>query len=189
MATTIFVPGLKEALHALRKVDPELYRELRTNLNDVTAPMRMGIQNNLPKLQDFGWKKGEGFNHDGRTGWDKNRVKIKTVLKTQPKRRGPYVRVGTVSIRVQSAAIEILDMAGKRNKFKSGVSRPYAKGGVIMTHTLNGQGEKLVGFLNNFGQASRFVWPAAEKYLPTVNVEVDKILQRVIMDASKRLAA
>jgi hypothetical protein len=45
----------------------------------------------------------------------------------------------------------------------------------------------MIGALNLIGKASRFVWPAADKYRDTVSVEVEKVLQDAINKGTEEL--
>lgn len=181
MAVSMEVPGLKEALTTLKKTDAEIYKSMVTNLDTVTASMRQGIQNNIPSIAPL-----SGFVHKGRTKWPTGKVNVKTNIRRGRSRRGGKEAV--IRIIVKNAAVEIADMAGAKNDFGYGkLTRDYKYKGGTRRHTVNGQGAAMTGALNLIGKASRFVWPAADRYRDTVSVEVEKVLQDAINKGTEEL--
>ena len=181
MAVSKEVPGLKQALATLKKTDAEIYKSMVTNLDTVTAPMRQAIQNNIPSVAPL-----SGFIHRGRTKWPSGKVRVTTNIRRGRSRRGGKEAV--IRIMVKQAAVEIADMAGRKNYVRYGEqTRAYKRKGTNMTHTINGQGATLISKLNLIGKASRFVWPAAEKYRENVVVEVDKVIQGAIKAGADEL--
>ena len=181
MAVSIEIPGLKEALATLKKTDAEIYKSMVTNLDTATAPMRQAIQNNIPSIAPL-----SGFVHKGRTKWPSGKVSVKTNIRRGRSRRGGKEAV--IRIIVKNAAVEIADMAGRRNEVRYGeLTREYKHKGKPRRHTINGQGEYLISALNLIGKASRFVWPAADQYRDSVVVEVDKVIQEAIKKGTEEL--
>jgi hypothetical protein len=175
------VPGLREALVTLKKLDATIYQSMVTNLDTVTAPMRQAIQNNIPSIAPL-----SGFVHKGRTKWPNGKVSVRTNVRRRKSRRGGKEAV--IRIIVKNAAVEIADMAGAKNDIAYGkLTRDYKYKGGTRRHTVNGQGASMIGALNLIGKASRFVWPAANRYRDTVSVEVEKVLQDSINKATEEL--
>jgi len=181
VAVSIEVQGLKQALATLKKTDAEIYKSMLTSLDTVTTTMRQAIQSNIPSIAPL-----SGFVHRGRTKWPTAKVAVKTNIKRGRSRRGGKEAI--VRIIVKNAAVEIADMAGAKNAVKHNVqTRAYKRGGTNMTHTINGQGATLINELNKIGKASRFVWPAADRYRDRVVVEVDKVIQSAIRAGAEEL--
>jgi hypothetical protein len=175
------VPGLREALVTLKKLDATIYQSMVTNLDTVTAPMRQAIQSNIPSIAPL-----SGFVHKGRTKWPNGKVSVRTNVKRRKSRRGGQQAV--IRIIVKNAAVEIADMAGIKNDVTYGKqTRDYKYKGGIRRHTVNGQGASMISALNSIGKASRFVWPAANRYKDTVSVEVNKVVQTAIIKGSEEL--
>lgn len=188
MAVDVEVKGIREALNTLARFDKELVKELRQDLAKVSAPLTQRIRDAIPSSAPT-----IGFNHNGRTGWPKKQVQIRTNLNTSVGRRRLFS--STVRIIITNAGVQIADFAGNRNKIKtSGNTRAYAKGGVIMTHKINNQGKFLIEALNQTGigrlggkYRSRYVWPTVDKYKDTITIEIDKTVQEAIIRGNERL--
>lgn len=188
MASEFEVRGVREALNTLSKFDKELVQELRRDLAKVSAPLTQRIRDAIPSSAPI-----IGFNHNGRTGWPKKQIQIKTKLNTSTGRRRLFS--STVRIVITNAGVQIADFAGSRNKVNtSGETRAYAKGGVIMRHRLNNQGKFMIEALSQTGigklgnkYRSRYVWPTVDKYKDTITIEIDKTVQDAIIRGNERL--
>jgi hypothetical protein len=177
------VTGIREALNTLAKFDKELTKELRLDLAKVAQPLTSAILARIPTHPPI-----RGFDHKGRTSWPTKPVKVRTKLNTSTSFR--QMRTSTVKIIISNGGVEIADMAGKRNDIKySGMTRAYAKGSVIMSHRINGQGKSMIQALSStgVGRASRYVYPAVDKYRDTITMEIDKTVQQAIKIGSERL--
>jgi hypothetical protein len=177
------IKGIREALNTLAKFDKELVKELRLDLARVAQPLSSAILARIPSHPPI-----RGFDHNGRTAWPKKPVKIRTKLNTSTSFR--QMRTSTVKIIVSNGGVEIADMAGKRNDIKtSGMTRAYARGSVIMHHRLNGQGRGMINALSQtgVGKASRYVYPAVDKYKDTITIEIDKTVQQAIIRGNERM--
>lgn len=180
----IDVIGIRESILALNKVDKQIVKDLRLDLQQITAPLINQIRGFLPTSAPI-----RGFDHNGRTAWPKKPISIKTQLNSGISRRG--LRRSTVRIVISNAGVEIADMAGRRNKIGKGYSRAYVKSGgkSIMRHRLNGQGRYMIQALNftGYGKASRYVWPTVEKYKGTITMEIEKTIAEAIINGNREL--
>lgn len=177
------VVGIREAIITLNKLDKKIVKDLRMDLAIAARPMVAAIRSNIPTSAPI-----RGFAHNGRTAWPKTAPKISTQLSTGRNRRG--LQRSTVRIIMKNAGVEIADMAGRANKVKSsGMSRAYVRGGVIMRHRLNNQGRYMIDALSQtgYGRASRYVYPAVEKYMPTVQANVEKTIMSAIIEGNQEL--
>jgi hypothetical protein len=177
------VLGINQSIAVLNRLDRELIKELRKDLALAASPLVNAIKSNIPTYAPI-----RGFNHNGRTGWPKKPIKLQVRLTTSRSKRRQ--RTETVKIILNNAGVQIADMAGKRNSVKrSGSSRAYAKGNVIMRHKLNGQGEKMIEALSQTGRgrASRYVYPAVDKYAERIRMQIDRTVESAIIRGSQEL--
>jgi hypothetical protein len=129
-----------------------------------------------------------GFDHNGRTSWNKPvRVTGQVSYKSRAGRNS------LVSIKTSSAAVQIADMAGKRGNFNvgregssRGFSAEYTIRGRRRRHRLNGQGEAMVGQLG--GTPSRYVWPAVEQFRPLLTTKIKNIINSYAAKTNIRLS-
>jgi hypothetical protein len=142
------VIGAEQMLRDLKKVEPELYKEVRSQIVNELKPLYAKIKSNIPRISPL-----SGFNHEGRTGWGQPvRVVGKINLRKRPG------QTSLVSIRTQNTAVQIQDMAGRK-------SNGNTKSGEAMIRNLP-------------GAASRYVYPAVERYVPTLNNDIIKIIEK-----------
>lgn len=177
------VLGINESIAILNKYQKDVIKDLRKDLVQVATPLTNAIRANIPDSAPI-----RGFNHNGRTAWPKRPVKLQVKLLTTRSRRRQQTE--TVKIIMTNAGVQIADMAGKRNAIKrSGYTRAYAKGNVIMRHRLNGQGKYMIDALSQtgYGRASRYIWPAVEKFEDRITMEIDKTIEKSIILGNQKL--
>jgi hypothetical protein len=177
------VLGINQSIAVLNQLDRELVKELRKDLALAASPLVNAIKANIPTSAPI-----RGFAHNGRTAWPQRPVKLQVKLLTSRSKRRQ--RTETVKIIMTNAGVEIADMAGKKNAVqRSGTTRAYAKGNVIMRHRLNGQGKFMIEALNQTGRgkASRYIYPAVDKYEQRIRMEIDKTIESAIIRGSEEL--
>lgn len=165
------VSGLKEALKTINSLDKKVRRQLTKDFENAASPMLQEMKSAIPTAPPL-----SGFANKSRTQWRKNESKnIKLKLDTRRARNrnlakgAQYESVGTVKIRTMSPALAILDMAGK-NGSKS-------DRGAAMVDGLTGR----------FGNASRFMWPAAERKWQEVEMNLVPVIQKVQSEMTRLL--
>jgi hypothetical protein len=142
------IVGVNEMIKELKKIEPELYRQLRKDLIQDVKPLYQVIKNRIPIEAPL-----SGMNNNGRLGWGKPvRVTAKINLR---KRRG---FTSLLSVKTMNAAVEMVDMAGSSSSGKT------ASGKAMIS--------------NLPGRPSRYVWKAAERYLPQIIESANKTLER-----------
>lgn len=147
------VIGVVELIAELKDTEPEMIKVLRKEIVTEIKPLYKIIKSNLESSKPF----LSGFDHDGRTGLRRNPIRV--TGKAVRTRRGK--KTSLVSIRTVSGAVEIADMAGRKNE-------PNTR-----------QGEALIAQLTErFGAASRFIYPSIENELPRVRASILKILEK-----------
>lgn len=140
------IAGVQEVLSELRTMEPDLYKQARKDMISTVRPMTEAIKGHI-RGEVIG-NLPSGFNR-GRLGQSLRSVRVNARISAR-KRKG----ISTLaSVRTTSAAIEIADMAGRKNPSGRSAS-----------------GAALIEFLNfRFGKRpSRFIWPVAEEYIPEI---------------------
>lgn len=183
------VLGINEVIRELQSVEPQSVREIRSDLRVAAEPLATSIKDYIPNAPPM-----SGFMHRGRTSWSPQNIKVN--VKTNFSRRAAKNEHSIVSIwvggkkgTIGAAGLQIADMAGKRNRVRSGgETREYAYRGTTRTHRLNNQGRKLIEQLNGtFSSPSRFVWRAANLQLPKVQESVLKSLDTVYKKVNQNM--
>lgn len=153
--------GLAATLKSLRRVDPELRRQTVREMKAAAKPMQSTARALFPQTAPLsGWGNWRG-------GYDVGRVRtgVKVTFKgTQVKSKDV---IPLLTLRQVTAAGVIYDMSG-RAKGK-GRGSENKKRGRIMIEKLN----------DDFGKASRAMWPAAEKHLPGVRRAVQQATDKM----------
>ena len=181
--------GVEQTIAELKMLDENLVKGLRKDLRNSVKPIAKSIKAYIPSQPPL-----SGMQHNGRTAWNSSGVQIS--VRTSFTKRTMQNEKSIVSIRVGgkkdakgAAALEIADMAGRKNSTNRGRTRSYAYKGGTRTHTLNGQGRAMIDYLNGRrGPASRFVWRAALLQLPAVNAAVLVSLEEASAKINRRLA-
>lgn len=158
------IVGVQETLNELRTTEPELYKQARKDMISTIRPMTEAIKGHI-RGEVIG-NLPSGFNR-GRLGQSLRSVRVNARISAR-KRKGLST---LASVRTTSAAIEIADMAGRKNP--SGRSP---------------SGAALIEFLNfRFKRPSRFIWPVAEEYIDEVTVGLKRSIAKYSADANQRL--
>jgi hypothetical protein len=161
---TIIV-GVQEVLAELKQMEPELYKQARKDMITTIKPMTEAIKGKIrgEVIGDL----PSGFSR-GRLGPSLRSIRVNARVSAR-KRKGLS---SLASIRTTSAAIEIADMAGRKNPTGNQAS-----------------GAALIKFLNmRFGKrASRFIWPTAEEYIGEVTEGLKRSVLKYAAMTNKRL--
>lgn len=180
--------GVKETIKLMRKVEPEMLKDMRKGIRQITQPAVSAIKSNSPKVAPL-----SGMANNGRTGYTKPKVTIQVT----PSARSSFGR-STANLASISATgsgkqygFDIADMAGKANN--PGLYRQTRKfvdprTGDIVRRKINGQGVNLIQKLNSRGgPASRYVYRSIEDKLPAIRREVANVIERTMDDFTRRL--
>jgi hypothetical protein len=93
------------------------------------------------------------MNNNGRLGWGKA---VRVTAKINMRKRRGYTSL--LSVKTSNAAVEMVDMAGIASSGKTASGRAMIQ--------------------NLPGKPSRYVWKAAERYLPQIIESANKTLER-----------
>jgi hypothetical protein len=182
------VYGVDQTIATLRLVEGTFVTAARKDLKNAAEPVAANIMSWIPDAPPL-----SGMKHNGRTGWD--RSSIKATVRTNFSKRAAKNEHSIISIWVGgkkgtkgAAALQIADMAGKRNETSRGETREYQRRGRTQKHALNGQGRALINNLGSrYASPSRFVWRGAMSQLPKVTADVLVILEKVSATVNAKL--
>jgi hypothetical protein len=180
--------GVKETIREMRKVEPEMLKDMRKSIRQISQPAVSAIKSNSPKVAPL-----SGMAHNGRTGYTRPKVSIQVT----PGARSGFGKTtaNLVAIKAEGTGkqygFEIADMAGRAgNDGKYTQTRKFVdpRTGNIVRRRINGQGTNMIRVLNSrYGPASRFVYKNLEDKLPAIRREVANVIERTMDDFTRRL--
>tara|TARA_R110002126_G_scaffold42032_2_gene121905 strand:+ start:218 stop:727 length:510 start_codon:yes stop_codon:yes gene_type:complete len=165
MAKTPEIEGVKEAVRALRKIDPAMRKTFNTNVKAVVAPMTNAMQSNYDDAR---------FPSGTKRKWGTQAVGAKArkinPLTAASARRGVRVKIDTnrksgaaFTVMQTNPGAAIFDMAGN--------GTPLGR-----------------AFTAKFGRSSsRVMWPNAEVHLDDVRENLVELIQEIEQDINREL--
>jgi hypothetical protein len=180
--------GVKETIKEMRKLEPEMLKDMRKSIRQISQPAVLAIKSNSPKVAPL-----SGMAHNGRSGYTTPKVSIQVT----PSARSAFgsTTATLVAIKAEGSGkqygFEISDMAGRANndgKYTQTRKFVDSRTGDVVRRRINGQGTNMIRVLNaRYGPASRFVYKNLEDKLPALRAEVAKVIGRTMDDFSRRL--
>lgn len=166
----------------LRKVDPKLLKEFRSEATNIARPVENKIKAGIrpvPPITGMYPKTAPG-----RTTWgafiprDKTKIKADTRIRKQGK--------SIVSVWAYSPAVAIADQARVGGRGDGKLTREYKYSPSptgTRRHRVNGQGKGMVKALEKSHfvarrSPSRIVWPAGEKAVPAVQAKMMDLIEK-----------
>ena len=215
----MYITDYEELIRELNRIQPELVKQLRKDYRQIAKPVQAAVKSAIPEdppTSGVHKKKPQrttsGFRPvaiPGRLSWGANSqnkmrkarsVGIQTFSGMRARRNMKYNRMtaGAIArLKVDSAATVVADLAGSSKKYvnSKSVTREYnysrsATGKRI--HRIQGQGQSMIEALNrknNSSTRSRFVYPAAEKSIPSILPKMNSSLQRAYDIVNGRMTA
>lgn len=157
VSTRTEIVGAKEAIKALRKIDPELRKQFNRDAKAIVAPIIDDAKNNYPQSLLSGMQRRWTQRGNQKFPYDAAKARKGLKFKVDTSRRGG----STIRVQQMDPAASIIEFAGKK--------------------TAN----RLASGLDKFARPARFMWPAAEKQLPRVTAEMEKAVLDVVRRANK----
>jgi mRNA-degrading endonuclease RelE of RelBE toxin-antitoxin system len=152
------IVGAKEAIKALRKIDPELRKQFNRDAKQIVQPIIDDAKNRYPQQLLSGMTRKWTQRGNQKFPYDVRKAQRGLKFKADTSRRaGSVIRVTQTD-----PAAAIIEFAGKN------------------PNPLGTQ-------LDAFGRASRFLWPAAERQLPKVQAEMEKAVLDAVRKVAKEL--
>jgi len=178
VANGLTVSDARELQKRLKAIDPMLRKQLVRDVKTIGKPVQVAIKNNLSTFTPL-----SGMRSNGRMGFNQGKPFNSTTLSFRTRSSRNNAVTSLVSVRTNSPLTSVVDMAGKSGRFigkgakaTPGHARSYERNGRTIRAKQNGQGQGLIRQLGK--QASRLVWPAAEKSLPAVEHAINQVLIR-----------
>lgn len=181
--------GVKETIKLMRKFEPEMLKDLRKSIRQISQPAVLAIKSGSPKVAPL-----SGMAHNGRTAYSTPKV---TVNITSAQRSYGLGSTTSNLVAIQATGsgkvygFDIADMAGRANnagKYQQTRKFVDPRTGNIVRRKINGQGQNLINVLNSRGgPASRYVYKNIEDKLPAIRAEVSRTLDRTIGEFNRKL--
>ena len=164
VSQSVEVYGIRETLAEIRKVDQDLFFAIRAHMKRTGDLLGNRVINSSPMLGPT-----RGFrNHRGRTAWKPGT--FKTEVSGRNARRGVTGATPLLSVKFGGAALNIADMAGKKNQVRKPVTDFYDWRGTRRRHKVTTQGKAMISALGS--RPSRYIWSEAEGQLPFIQASV-----------------
>ena len=170
----VVIKDAKGTLKAIRELHPELRKQLTRDLKEVSKPMVEGMK---LRIKDLTPPVGS-LDHSGRTNWENGKYKSGTIkpdnviAKLSSGRSRRTAVTSLFAVWVRSPMASIIGVIGKGSMVpRRAVTREYEWRGTTRRHKNNGQGEKLLSFVDNHGERNWF-YREAEKTMPNVERQV-----------------
>jgi len=185
------VQDIRKLKRNLEELQPGLRAEFVREIKKIGKAAESPIKSALRQVRPLSGMTG----HYGATSWENgSKAPDSTTVRFRTQAGGKSLTTSLVSVRINSAAANIMDMAGRsgrsigQGKRRSGttpVVRRTASGDLIAyaRRTPYEAGRKFVSLLNSAvgivkRSASRIAWPAVEKDLPNFENQIDDIVQQ-----------
>jgi hypothetical protein len=160
---SIEVYGIRETLAEIRKVDKDLFFAIRAHMKRTGDILGNRVIMSSPLTAPT-----SGFRHRGRTAWKQGT--FKTEVSGRNARRGLTGATPLLSVKFGGAALNIADMAGKKNQVRKPVTDFYDWRGTRRRHRVTSQGKSMISALG--ARPSRYIWAEAEGQLPMIQMSV-----------------
>lgn len=189
------VVGLKDALKTLNKTAPTLRREITKDYKQIVEPLIKAAQQITPTIGPVsgmdrsGWRYASGWEVLPQSGWNGTKAQKAFKAKISTRRvkefRGTLENVGTFRMVWTGFANTVFDMAGRQS---SGNRDVFSRVGSHGRRVGTVGGPNLIAVLRGrYGSASRTVWPAYEKNKNELDVEMTKLVERVMREVQNEL--
>lgn len=193
------VKDIRQLQKNLREIEPGLRAQFVKEIKVVGKEAERPIKAALRKVTPLSGM----LNHYGKTSWNNgSKPPDSTTVRFRTQAGGKSLTTSLVSVRVNSAGANIVDMAGrsrrsvgkgKRNSGLTPVIRRTADGSLVAyaRRTPAEAGSKFIANLNAVAgilkrSASRIAWPAVERDLPNFERRIDRIIQNYYQIANRK---
>jgi hypothetical protein len=176
---SIEVYGIRETLAEIREVDRDLFFAIRAHMKRTGDLLGNRVITSSPVTGPT-----SGFrNHRGRTAWKPGT--FKTVVSGRNARKGATGSTPLLSVKFGGAALNIADMAGKKNQVRKPVTEFYDWRGTRRRHSVTTQGKAMISALG--GRPSRYIWAEAEGQLPMIQMSVLAGVEEYMATVNRKL--
>jgi hypothetical protein len=176
---SIEVYGIRETLAEIREVDKDLFFAIRAHMKRTGDLLGNRVIMSSPVTGPT-----SGFrNHRGRTAWKPGT--FKTEVSGRNARKGATGSTPLLSVKFGGAALNIADMAGKKNIVRKPVTEFYDWRGTRRQHSVTSQGKAMIRALG--GRPSRYIWAEAEGQLPMIQASVLAGVEEYMAGVNRKL--
>ena len=152
------VVGAKDAIKALRNIDPELRKQFTRDAKAIVAPIVDAGKNAYPQTLLSGMERPWTQRGNKKFPYTQASAKRGVKHKVDTSRKA----VSVIKVQQTDPAATIIEFAGKN-------ANPLGTA------------------LNKFGRVARFLWPVAEQKLPQVQAEMEKSVLDATRTVSREL--
>ena len=196
----ITAQDIKKLKRNLNDVEPDLRKQFVKDIKAVGREAAKPIKSAIRAVRPLSGM----TSHVGATAWGEGKAIDSTTIRSKLRTGGRSLNASLVSVRLNSAAVNILDMAGRSGRYvgqgkrRSGttpVVRRTASGDLIAyaRRTPPEAGKLFIQNLNNAAGivkrgASRIAWPSVEKDLPQFEKRIDNIISDYYRIANRKFS-
>lgn len=162
--------GIADLIKALRKVEPELARQLPREMRQAGKPIVQDARDLLPEpspLSNWG-----AWNNRGRDRSWTRKARSGIQIETNTGARKGVHTINLMALTEKDGAGAIYENAGRKRQ------------GSINS---SDAGDRFVAALNNEQTSPRFLWPAVEMNIPRLNRELQKVIDRWSQELEKKV--
>ena len=174
MVDSVQLYGVKETLNELKRVQPEVYKQLVRDIKQIVSGAVTKVRSEIPAVAPL-----SGMNHNGISAY----AAVKVTTRVTPGGRAGLGSTEARLVQIEAKSVgknygfEMADMAGRGSgsgRRASNMTRPYTRNGKSVSYPKNGQGQRMINQLGK--KASRYVYGPVESDLPAIQMEVLKSL-------------
>jgi hypothetical protein len=155
---------VNQFLRSLKRVDPDLRKQLVRRVKEIGKPVQTAIKNNLPAISVL-----RGMNNNGRLGWGIGKPADSTTLRFKATASKTSAISPLLSVVVNSPATVVTDMAGRRSEGNTK------------------SGRAMIARLNRERRASRYVYPAGDQSKPEVEHQIKATIEEAARETLRNL--
>jgi hypothetical protein len=194
------VKDIRAIQKKLKEIQPQLRTQFMREVKALGKAPEQAIKRAIPNeaplsgMTALGTTIKWGESKKGKGGAKSTTIRFRTAM------GGKSLTTSLLSIRVNSAATSVADMAGRSRRYVgagyrgTGFSKPivrrYADGGQSVEFRRRATKKNGLSFINNLNMAlsnrpSRMAWKAVEKDLPRISKDVQYVVDKWAIRASK----
>jgi len=155
---------VNQFLRSIRRVDPDLRKQLVRRVKEIGKPVQSAIKANLPIQPIL-----KGMVNNGRLGWGVGKPATSTTLRFRATASKTSAVSPLLSVVINSPAMVVTDIAGRRSEGRTKAGRA------------------MIARLNRERRASRFVYPAGDKAKPGVEEQIKATIEEAARDTLRNL--
>ena len=181
--------GSREWVQVLKKYEPELFKEIKKNLNSelkqILSPIEGQINSSVGNVLQ---SKMPGMFHNGRTAW--SGVKIKAIVTDKPSKLIYIDGTGNSGFGGPQLGFDYAELAGIERRPPRSVSKGWgeAKNGGYHAYIYTGQGKAFNRKLGSeFGKPGRFLWIRVLRKKPEIEQKVELITAEYGFKLTRRM--